>query len=76
MGSRHYKPILVIGSIGMDQITKLNDMPQAGGTKTGEIKSSPGGKGNNQAIACARAGGDTAFIGVVGNNFNYDIIMI
>jgi ribokinase len=75
MGNNSYKPILVIGSIGMDQITKIDDQPQSGATKGGEVKSSPGGKGNNQAVACARAGGETAFIGVVGNNYNYDVIL-
>lgn len=73
--NKNLKVILVIGSIGMDQIIKKNDIPEAGAIKIGKVKCSPGGKGNNQALACARAGGETSFIGVVGDNYNYDILL-
>lgn len=62
--------VLVIGSIGMDQITFLSEIPKFGETTRGRIKTSPGGKGNNQAIACARAGGETTFVGVVGDDYD------
>lgn len=65
-----YCPILVIGSIGMDLITSMKNIPKTGKIKRGDIKTSPGGKGNLEAIACARAGGEIAFIGVVGDDFN------
>jgi len=73
--NQNSKKILVIGSIGMDQIIKTDDIPEGGAMKIGKVKCSPGGKGNNQAVACARAGGETTFIGVVGDNFNYDIFL-
>ena len=59
----------------MDHITKMDDLPHGGATNKGDIINSPGGKGNNQAIACARAGGETSLIGVVGDKFYYDVIL-
>jgi ribokinase len=56
----------------MDQVIKMKQIPKAGAIAMGEVKISPGGKGNNQAVACSRAGGETTFIGVVGDNFGYD----
>lgn len=62
--------VLVIGSIGIDQTIFMADIPKLGETKKGDITKNPGGKGNNQAIACARAGGETIFIGAVGDDFD------
>ena len=59
----------------MDEIIKMEELPKAGAIQIGEIKSTPGGKGNNQAVACSRAGGKVTFIGVVGNNNDYDKIL-
>ena len=67
------KTILVIGSIGMDQTIFMRQVPKLGEAQFGEIKDSPGGKGNNQAVACARAGGATTFIGVVGDDFHDEL---
>ena len=65
-----YTKILVIGSIGMDQTILMKQAPTSGAAELADIKDCPGGKGNNEAVACARAGGNTAFIGVVGDDYN------
>ena len=61
--------VLIIGSIGMDQTIFKDDIPKYGEIKKAKIVKNPGGKGNNEAIACARAGGETTFIGVVGDDY-------
>ena len=67
--SSNSKKILVIGSIGMDISIFSEDIPKSGETKKGKTLINPGGKGNNQAISCARAGGETIFMGVVGDDY-------
>ena len=62
--------MLIIGSIGIDQTTFNKDIPKYGEINVGKIVKNPGGKGNNEAIACARAGGETLFMGVVGDDFD------
>ena len=69
MGVDDYKKVLVIGSIGMDQTILMKQAPKSGEAELADIKDCPGGKGNNEAVACARAGGETAFIGVVGDDY-------
>ena len=65
------KKICVIGSIGYDLTTYMYQFPKAGETIVGKkFIQNPGGKGDNQAIAAARAGGDVTFIGAVGDD-NY-----
>lgn len=66
--SNNSKTIMVIGSIGYDQKIYLDEMPEIGSTKIGNIEISLGGKGNIEAVACARAGEETIFLGAVGNN--------
>jgi len=66
--SNNSKTIMVIGSIGYDQKIFLDEMPEIGSTKIGNIEISLGGKGNIEAVACARAGEETIFLGAVGNN--------
>ena len=65
------KKICIIGSIGYDLTTYMYQFPKAGETIVGKhFIQNPGGKGNNQAIASARVGGDVTFIGAVGSD-NY-----
>ena len=50
--------ILVAGSANLDFVIRATHIPAPGETVLGrEFKTFPGGKGANQAIACARAGG-------------------
>jgi ribokinase len=62
-------PIVVLGSVNMDLVTTADHLPAAGETLLGKTFSTiPGGKGGNQAIAAARAGGTVLFIGAVGRD--------
>jgi ribokinase len=62
-------PIVVLGSVNMDLITRTPRLPQPGETLLGnDFTTVPGGKGANQAIAAARAGGRVVFIGAVGED--------
>ena len=58
--------IVVIGSIGNDEKIYLDEIPDVGKTKIGNIEFGLGGKGNIEAVACARAEGETTFLGAVG----------
>ena len=58
--------IVVIGSIGNDEKIILDEIPEIGKTKTVNIDYGLGGKGNIEAVACARTDGDTTFIGACG----------
>ncbi|MGK5027069.1 ribokinase [Janthinobacterium sp. RB2R34] len=53
--------IVVIGSINMDLVLRVPRMPLPGETLTGgAFRTIPGGKGANQAVACARMSGKVA----------------
>ncbi|MEU9604168.1 ribokinase [Streptomyces sp. NPDC048057] len=59
--------IVVLGSTNMDLVAYVAHPPKRGETVTGRaFRTVPGGKGANQAVAAARAGGDVALIGAVG----------
>lgn len=61
--------VLVVGSANLDFVTRLPHLPAPGETVLGEAyATAPGGKGANQAVACARAGGDVAFFGALGDD--------
>ena len=70
------KNILVIGSLNMDLVINTDRMPQAGETIHGNgFAHFPGGKGANQASACARAGGNVKMLGKVGDDAYGDILL-
>ncbi|NOR75687.1 MAG: ribokinase [Draconibacterium sp.] len=61
--------IVVIGSSNTDMVITSAKMPLPGETVMGnEFDIIAGGKGANQAVAAARAGGDVSFIAKVGND--------
>ncbi|MFD7493247.1 ribokinase [Streptomyces sp. NPDC059832] len=61
--------IAVLGSTNMDLVAYVARAPERGETVTGrEFRTVPGGKGANQAVAAARAGGDVLMIGAVGDD--------
>ncbi|MEU2003528.1 ribokinase [Rhodococcus sp. NPDC019627] len=61
--------IAVVGSVNMDLLTATERLPAPGETILGSaFAATPGGKGANQAIAAARAGGRVTFIGAVGSD--------
>ena len=61
--------IVVVGSSNTDMIVRASRIPKAGETILGgAFSSAAGGKGANQAVAAARAGGKVTFIARIGND--------
>lgn len=61
--------IVVVGSSNTDMIIKVPHLPKPGETILGgEFTKAAGGKGANQAVAAARAGGEVKFIAKVGDD--------
>ncbi|MCB1529950.1 MAG: ribokinase [Rhodospirillales bacterium] len=61
--------IVVFGSINMDLNIGVGKFPQPGETVLSlDYKTTPGGKGGNQALAAARTGEKTALVGRVGDD--------
>jgi ribokinase len=60
---------VVVGSANMDLVGLAERLPLPGETVLGdECLMIPGGKGANQAIAAARAGGQAVFLGAIGSD--------
>lgn len=63
------KKIVVIGSSNVDLIMKMDHLPAKGETVTdADFLQVYGGKGANQAVAAARAGGNVSFVNCVGED--------
>jgi ribokinase len=61
--------IVVVGSANMDLVASAPRLPRPGETVLGgAFTMVPGGKGANQAVAVARAGGRCVFVGAVGTD--------
>lgn len=61
--------VCVVGSANLDLVVSTPRLPAPGETVFGtDFHEYPGGKGLNQAVAAARCGARTAFIGAVGND--------
>jgi ribokinase len=59
----------VLGSANMDLVVVAERAPALGETVAGtSFRTLPGGKGANQALAAARAGGEVRFAGAVGHD--------
>lgn len=70
MNAQSRKTLLVAGSANLDFVVRASHVPAPGETVLGrEFATFPGGKGANQAVACARAGGvDTRMLLALGND--------
>lgn len=66
---RQSRRIVVVGSSGTDMIIRVERIPRPGETLIGgEFAMAAGGKGANQAVSAARAGGDVTFVARVGRD--------
>ncbi|HNQ73136.1 MAG TPA: ribokinase [Verrucomicrobiota bacterium] len=62
-------PVIVVGSSNTDMIIQLDRIPKPGETILGgRFTTAAGGKGANQAVAAARAGGAVTFIARLGRD--------
>ena len=63
--------VLVVGSSNIDLVASVDRLPNRGETVLGyHFAQSFGGKGANQAVAAARAGGDVTFLSMLGADAN------
>ncbi len=61
--------ILVVGSVNLDIVARVDHVPAPGENVRGtDLATVPGGKGANQAVACARLGARTMLLGRVGDD--------
>ena len=61
--------IAVVGSVNLDLVARVGRLPQPGETVGGATFARvPGGKGANQAVACARLGAEVTMIAAVGRD--------
>jgi ribokinase len=65
--------IVVVGSLNMDFVVRVRELPAPGETVLGgDFQMFPGGKGANQAVAAAKIGGQSVAVRMVGR-VGYDI---
>lgn len=69
--------VVVVGSANVDLVVDVARHPGPGETVLGgELRRSPGGKGANQAVAAARAGGAaTSFVGALGHDDAAELVL-
>ncbi|RLP92914.1 ribokinase [Micromonospora sp. BL4] len=61
--------VVVVGSANMDLVAMAPGLPRPGETMLGtDFVMVPGGKGANQAVAAARAGASSTFLGAIGSD--------
>src|SRR5205085_113667 len=61
--------VVVLGSLNVDRVTRVERHPSPGETVLGEgLSRLAGGKGANQASAAARAGASVVMVGAVGDD--------
>ncbi len=61
--------VIVVGSVNVDLVVRVPRLPTPGETVTGgSFERHHGGKGGNQAVAAARLGRPTLFVGAVGDD--------
>ncbi|NGM22599.1 ribokinase [Roseomonas stagni] len=68
--------VIVFGSVTADLVFNLPELPSPGVTVLGPgYRALPGGKGANQAVAAARDGARTVFVGAVGADAMADVAL-
>jgi ribokinase len=68
--------LTIVGSINVDLVARVNELPAAGETVTAsDFQYVPGGKGANQAVAAARLGAQVRMNGCVGSDRLADITL-
>lgn len=68
--------VVVVGSANLDLVARASRLPKPGETVSGShFFEACGGKGVNQAIAAARAGAKTGFIGALGRDHAGEILL-
>ncbi|MCQ4923527.1 ribokinase [Tissierella carlieri] len=68
--------VTVVGSMNMDLVIKVNEIPQIGETLLGnELLQIPGGKGANQGVAIAKLNNEIIFLGKVGKDVFGDALI-
>jgi ribokinase len=61
--------VTVVGSVNLDLVARCERLPRPGETLTGaSFDRVPGGKGANQAVACARLGASVRLVAAVGRD--------
>lgn len=61
--------VVVVGSTNLDLLAFVERLPAAGETiEASELRTLPGGKGANQAVAAARFGAEVSMVGMVGDD--------
>lgn len=61
--------IAVVGSINMDLVARVHQLPRAGETvQSSELLQIPGGKGANQAVGAAKLNAETRMLGRLGDD--------
>jgi ribokinase len=61
--------VIVVSSVNVDLVVAVERLPEPGETVVGaRFEQHHGGKGGNQAVAAARLGAATAFVGAVGDD--------
>ena len=61
--------IVVVGSVNLDLVVRVERLPEPGETVGGgTFARVPGGKGANQAVACARLGAEVTMVAAVGRD--------
>lgn len=68
--------IVVVGSLNLDYVTRVERHPKAGQTVLGsDLELHPGGKGANQAVAAARAGAQVRMLGCLGSDMAASLLL-
>lgn len=70
------KNILVIGSLNVDLMVQVDELPVPGQTLTSKsFEILPGGKGMNQAVCAAKLGANVTMAGCIGNDSYGELLM-